>query len=128
MHCRPGTVTSSEPASVQPATIPDQRCTTSCCTASGKRKPLLRLRRHFLGGAGPAVMGQVKHHAVGVAKFCLVERIRRGRPARKIGAAGLRDLLLRFVEIIDPHAEVIEARLLVALVLSSATFITPSDI
>ena len=33
----------------------------------------LRLRRHFLGGAGPAVMGQVEHHAVGIAIFCLVE-------------------------------------------------------
>jgi hypothetical protein len=32
VRCRPGTVTNSESA-----TIPDQRCTTTCCTASGKR-------------------------------------------------------------------------------------------
>ncbi len=32
MRCRPGIVTRSESA-----TIPDQRCTTACCTASGKR-------------------------------------------------------------------------------------------
>src|ERR1700719_268275 len=32
LRCRPGIVTHSEPGA-----IPDQRCTTSCCTASGKR-------------------------------------------------------------------------------------------
>jgi len=31
VRCRPGTVTNSESGA-----IPDQRCTTSCCTASGK--------------------------------------------------------------------------------------------
>src|SRR3984957_18446418 len=33
MRCRPGIVTNSESA-----TIPDQRCTTSCCIASGKHR------------------------------------------------------------------------------------------
>src|SRR5580700_8696309 len=51
MRCRPGIVTSSESA-----TIPDQQCTASRCTASGKRKLLLlRNTRSFAYGV-PALV------------------------------------------------------------------------
>jgi hypothetical protein len=39
VRCRPGIVTTSEPAA-----IPDQRCTTTCCIASGRRCHRFRLK------------------------------------------------------------------------------------
>src|ERR1700739_1059689 len=68
-----------------------------------RRRP--PLPHDFFGAAGPAGMREVEHHAVGVAILGLVERVRRRRPAGQIAAAGFGDLLLRFVEIVDPHAE-----------------------
>src|ERR1700674_239887 len=66
----------------------------------------------ILGGAGPAVVREVEHDPVGVPVFGLVERIRRCRPPRQIGAAGIHDLLFGRVEVVDPDAEMIEAELL----------------
>src|SRR5580700_10503679 len=77
----------------------------------------LGFRHHILGGAGPAVVGEVEHHAVGIAVLRLVERIRRGGPAREVGAARIHDLLFGRIEIVDPHAEMVEAELLVLMLL-----------
>src|SRR5215216_6911496 len=70
-------------------------------------------RHHVLDGSRPALVGQIEHDADRVLVLCLVVGVRRCRSAFQIGAAGVDYLLLGLVEIVDPHAEVIEAELLV---------------
>src|SRR5689334_878069 len=72
----------------------------------------LRLRHHVLDGAGPARVGEVEHDAERVLVLRLVERVGRGRPARQIGAASVDHLLLGRVEVVDPHAEMVDTDLL----------------
>src|ERR1700730_9809591 len=62
-------------------------------------------------------MGEVEHDAERVLVFGLVIRLRAGRPAGEIGSAGVDYLLLRRVEVVHPHAEMIDADLLVAFLL-----------
>src|SRR4051794_32625830 len=66
------------------------------------------LRHHVLGGADPALVGEVEDDTERIFILGLIERIRRGRAACEIGAASIRHLLLRGVEIVHPHAEMIE--------------------
>src|SRR5690242_301584 len=77
----------------------------------------LSLRDDVLHRTGPALVGQVEHEAGRRLVLRLVEGVRRGRAAGKIFAAGVDHLLFGFIEIVDPHAEVIEAELLVAFFL-----------
>src|SRR6266511_874792 len=78
---------------------------------------------HVLHGADPAGMGEVEHDAERIPVFGLVVGVRAGarsrrlRPAGKILAARAHDLLLRFVEIVHPHPEVVDADLLVPFLL-----------
>src|SRR5260370_7700044 len=62
-------------------------------------------------------MGEVEQSAERVLAFGLVIRLRRGRSAGEIGSAGVDYLLLRRVEVVHPHAEMIDADLLVAFLL-----------
>src|SRR5215470_16646860 len=67
-------------------------------------------RHHFLYGADPASMGEIKNDAVGVLIFDLVVSVRIiVGAAHVIGTAGGQDLLCRLVKIVDPHAEMNEA-------------------
>src|SRR5262245_2761005 len=78
---------------------------------------------HVLHGADPAGVGEVEHDAERILVLGLVVGVRAGarsrrlRPAGQILAARAHDLLLRFVEIIHPHSEVVDADLLVPFLL-----------
>src|SRR5262245_38497626 len=76
-----------------------------------------RLRHDVLGGADPAIVRQVEDDAERIAILRLIIGVRRARPAFKIGPARVDHLLLRRIEIVDPHPEVIEPDLLVPLLL-----------
>src|SRR5262245_55748620 len=65
------------------------------------------LRHHVLYRADPAGMGEVEHNAERVLVLGLIIGLRRGRTAGEIAAARIDHLLLGFIEIIDPHAEMI---------------------
>src|SRR5216684_1615038 len=93
-----------------PAPITTTRDLTSDISRSG-------LRHHVLDGAGPAGVGQVEHDAERILVLRLVERVRRGRPARQIGAARVDHFLLGGVEVVHPHAIVIDADLLLLALL-----------
>src|SRR4051812_17181376 len=75
------------------------------------------LRHYILGGADPALVGEIEDDPERVLIFCLVEGILRGGAAFEIGAASIYDLLLCCIEVVDPHAEMIEADLFVPLLL-----------
>src|ERR1700730_161313 len=78
---------------------------------------------HVLHGADPAGVGEVEHDAERILVLGLVVGVRGGarscrlRPASKILSARTHDLLLRLVEIVHPHPEVINADLLVPFLL-----------
>src|SRR5947209_9846283 len=78
---------------------------------------------HVLHGADPAGVGEVEYDAERILVLGLVVGVRGGarsrrlRPAGKILSARTHDLLLRLVEIVHPHPEVIDADLLVAFLL-----------
>src|SRR5215475_7575017 len=85
---------------------------------------MLPLRGHdVLHGADPASVGEVEHDAERILVLGLVVGVRGGArsrrlwPAGEILAARAHDLLLRFVEIVHPHTEVVDADLLVAFLL-----------
>src|SRR5262245_38924495 len=110
--------------------------TSACASASARQSPTgpapmmmtrsdslvmraqsaLRLD-HVLGGADPALVGEVEHDPQRIAIFRLVVGVRRRGLAFEVGAAGVEHLFLRGVEVVDPHAEVVEADLLVRLLL-----------
>src|SRR5262245_48696065 len=81
--------------------------------------------RHVLHRADPAGVGEVEHDAERILVLGFVIGVRVGggawgfglRPAGEILAAGIDHLLLGLVEIIHPHAEVIDADLLVPFLL-----------
>src|SRR5262249_6283765 len=78
---------------------------------------------HVLHGADPAGVGEVEHDTERILVLGLGVGVRGGarsrrlRPAGKILAARAHDLLLRFVEIVHPHPEVVDADLLVPFLL-----------
>src|SRR6516162_1337588 len=78
---------------------------------------------HVLHGADPAGVGEVEHDAERILVLGLVVGVRSGarsrrlRPAGKILATRAHDLLLRFVEVVHPHPEVVDADLLVPFLL-----------
>src|SRR5262245_28217176 len=85
--------------------------------------PSILRRRHVLHGTDPPGVGEVEHDAERILVLGLVIGMR-GLPglgglgpAGQILATGADDLLLGLVEIVHPHAEMIDADLLVALLL-----------
>src|SRR5262245_46542641 len=109
-----------------------------CAPPHGGRRPSLPqdcasraispLRGHdVLHGADPAGVGEVEHDAERILVLGLIVGVRGGarsrrlRPAGEILAARAHDLLLRFVEIVHPHPEVVDAALLVAFRLEQRT-------
>src|SRR5205823_9702824 len=68
-------------------------------------------RHDVLYRAHPAIVGDVEDNAVRVLIFALVERVGRSRAARHVGRARLGRLLLGLGEVVDPHAEMIDAHL-----------------
>src|SRR5919197_1590736 len=75
---------------------------------------------HVLHRPDPAGVGEIEHDAERILVFGLVIRVRRVarlsrlRSAGEILSAGAHELLLGFVEIIHPHAEMIDSDRLVA--------------
>src|SRR5690349_7789781 len=69
----------------------------------------LQLRRRGLG-AGPAVLGDVDHHAVR-ALVLLLEEARRGHRVAVLAmlGAGRTELLASLLDVLDPEAEVVQA-------------------
>src|SRR6202034_2682723 len=62
----------------------------------------------------PAVVRQVENDAIGILVFDLVESVRIVlRRAAEISGAGIDDFLGRFIEVVDPHAEMHEAEIIV---------------
>src|SRR4051812_42854127 len=74
-------------------------------------------RHDILGGADPALVGEIEDDAGRILVFRLVVGVLGGRPAFQIFAAGIEHLLLRRVEVINPHAKMVESGLLVRLLL-----------
>src|SRR5438552_3295489 len=86
----------------------------------------LALRRHdILHGADPAGMGEIEHDPERILVFGLVIGVRARRlsyscglgTAREIFAAGFDHFLFGLVEIIDPHAEMVDSDRFVPLLL-----------
>src|SRR5215211_7018234 len=75
------------------------------------------LRYDILSGADPAFVGEVEDDASRVLVLGLVVGVFGGRTAFEIAPAGVEYLLLRLVQVINPHSKMVEARLLVWLLL-----------
>src|SRR6516164_6088754 len=119
----------STPAARRPLPASGQRWSSwrrrSCCRllACAARVPSILRGHHVLHGADPAGVGEVEHDAERIPVLGLVVGVRGGarsrrlRPAGKILATRAHDLLLRFVEVVHPHPEVVDADLLVPFLL-----------
>src|SRR5581483_672912 len=77
-------------------------------TESGR---LLR-RHHVLHSASPAGVGEIEYEAGWRLVLRLIVGLWRSRASGEIFAAGVHHFFLSLIEIVDPHAEVVEAELL----------------
>src|SRR6478672_13634338 len=74
-------------------------------------------RHDILGGADPALVGEIEDDAGRVLVLRLVVGVLGRRAAFEIFAAGIEHLLLRRVEVIDPHSKMVESGLFMRLLL-----------
>src|SRR3954452_10852666 len=74
-------------------------------------------RHDILGGTDPPLVGEIEDDTGRILIFRLVVGVLGGRAAFEIFAAGVKHLLLRRVEVIDPHSKMVEAGLHVRLLL-----------